>query len=164
MKIRKATLADIPALVALNESVQELHANALPERFRRNPPAEIVERAFRTMLEAPSAYWLVAEAEEGQPMAFLSAEFREREESWCAVAQRVGYLGGIAVASPFRRQGVARALVEELQREAAARGVTQIELDVWSFNEEARQVFARLGFRGVMERMSLAAAANSLRR
>jgi ribosomal protein S18 acetylase RimI-like enzyme len=157
MKIRKATVADAPALVALNRSVQEMHADAFPERFRRNAPQETVERAFAAMIEAPSSYWLVAE--EDQPVAFLSAEFRDRDESWYLVPHRLCYLAAVAVAPAFRQRGIARALLDELQREAAARGAFCIELDVWSFNEQARQAFARLGFRGIMERMTLATTA-----
>lgn len=163
MRIRRATAADAPALVALNQSVQELHARALPDRFRSNVPAETMERAFAEMILAPSAFWLVADAaddgENGQPIAFLSAEFRERVETWCAVAQRVCYLSGIAVAPQFRRRGIARALLTELQREATARGASCIDLDVWAFNAAARQAFERLGFCGVMERMTLRAEA-----
>lgn len=153
MKIRKATVADVPVLVALNQSVQDMHADAFPERFRRNAPEKTIEHAFSAMLQAPSSYWLVAE--EDQPIAFLSAEFRERDESWCLVAHRVCYLAGIVVASRFRRRGIARALFGELKREADVRGVTCIELDVWAFNEQARQVFTSFGFRGMMERMTL---------
>src|ERR1043166_2352854 len=155
MKIRKATVSDAPVLVRLNQSVQAMHADAFPERFRRNTPDETVERAFGAMIRAPSSYWLVAE--EDQPIAFLSAEFRERDESWCFVSHRVCYLAGIAVAPRFRRRGVARALLGELKREADARGVAFIELDVWAFNEQARHVFTSLGFRRVMERMTLTA-------
>lgn len=99
--------------------------------------------------------WSPRKSPTERSLAYLSAEFRERAETWCAVAQHVCYLSGIAVAPPFRRQGIARALFAELKREAAARGATNIELDVWAFNEEARQVFARLGFRVIMQRMSL---------
>jgi len=154
MKIRKATVADVPVLVALNQSVQNMHADAFPERFRRDVPAEAVECAFEAMIHAPSSHWLVAE--EDQPIAFLSAEFRQRDASWCVVAHRVCYLAAIVVDARFRRRGIARTLLGELQREAAARGVTCIDLDVWSFNGQARQSFANLGFRGIMERMTLA--------
>ena len=155
MKIRKATVSDASVLVALNQSVQNMHADAFPERFRRDAPKETVERAFGAMIQAPSSYWLVAE--EDEPIAFLNAEFREREESWCLVSHRVCYLAGIVVEPRFRRRGIARALVSELKREADARGVTCIELDVWAFNEQARQMFTCMGFRGIMERMTLAA-------
>ena len=154
MKIRKAMVSDGPVLAALNQSVQNMHADAFPEKFRRNAPAETVEHAFAAMIQAPSSYWLVAE--EDQPIAFLSAEFREHHESWCLVSHRVCYLAGIVVTPRFRRRGIARALFGELKREADGRGVACIELDVWAFNEQARQVFASLGFRGMMERMTLA--------
>jgi ribosomal protein S18 acetylase RimI-like enzyme len=154
MKIRPAKVADVPVLVALNQSMQQMHAESLPERFRRDAPPEVVERAFAAMIQAPTSFWLVAEDQKDRPMAFLSAEFREREENWFQAAHRVCYLAGIFVASAFRRQGIARALLAELKREAAARSVKNIDLDVWAFNEPARQTFARLGFRGVMERMT----------
>ena len=98
-----------------------MHAAAHPDRFRREVPDEAVARAFAAAIEAPSSYWVVAE-EEGETVGFLSAEFREREESWHSVARRGCYLAGIAVAPRFRRTGIARALVADLRREAAARG------------------------------------------
>lgn len=154
MRIRQATRSDIPLLAALNRVVQDMHANALPERFRRDAPEDAVAQAFRTMIEAPSSYWLVAEDKE--PIGFLSAEFREREASWCLVSHRVCYLAGIVIAPNHRRRGVARALLENLKTEAEARGVDDIELDVWSFNDAARQAFMKLGFRPLTERMRLA--------
>lgn len=155
MKIRRATLADVPVLVSLNRGVQEMHANAYPERFRRDAPIAVVERTFSEMIEAPSSYWLVAEDE--QPIGFLSAEFRERDESWCLVSHRVCYLAGIVVAPGLRRRGVARALLAELKRESEVRGGVRIELEVWAFNEPAREAFAKLGFRRLTERMTLMA-------
>jgi diamine N-acetyltransferase len=155
MKIRQATVSDVPVLVSLNRTVQDMHADAFPGRFRRDAPEQVVARAFVSMVEAPTSYWIVAEEEE--PIAFLSAEFRERDESWCLVSHRVCYLAGIVVAPAFRRRGIARALFAALQQEAGARGVNDIELDVWAFNEQARQVFVKLGFQGLMERMTLSA-------
>lgn len=156
MKIRRATVSDVRMLMALNQSVQDMHADAYPERFRRDAPEEIVQQAFNAMIQAPSSYWLVAE--EDEPMAFLSAEFREREASWCLTAHRVCYLAGLVVAPGFRCRGIARALFDELRREVDARGFTSIELDVWAFNEPARHVFTRLGFRPLAERMTLPAS------
>ncbi|QDU26840.1 putative acetyltransferase [Anatilimnocola aggregata] len=155
MKIRKATVSDAPALAALNQGMQEMHAQAFPDRFRRDTPAETMERAVAAMIQSPSSYWLVAE--EDRPVAFLSAEFRDREESWCLVPHRICYLAGIMVSPRFRRQGIARLLLAELKREAEARGANWIDLDIWAFNEQAREAFASLGFRTVMEKMMLAA-------
>jgi ribosomal protein S18 acetylase RimI-like enzyme len=153
MKIRQATVSDVPLLVALNRIAQDMHADAFPWRFRRDVPEPVVAGAFAAMMGASSSYWLVAEEE--QPIAFLNADFRERDENWCLVSHRVCYLGGIVVAPVFRRRGIARALLAALQREANARGVACIELDVWAFNDEARVAFIKLGFQRLMERMAL---------
>lgn len=67
------------------------------------------------------------------------------------------YLAGIAVAPSFRQRGIARALLAALQQEAQARGVNRIELDVWAFNEQARQAFIKLGFERLSEKMTLTA-------
>ena len=101
--------------------------------FRRSskkiPSDSEVAGTFRALMEVPESLWLVAEDQ--QVVAVLNAEFRRREETWCLKAHRVCYLGGIVVASAFRRGGVARALLTTLKQKAAARGVSQIELDVW---------------------------------
>lgn len=153
MRIRQATLSDIPALVGMNRIVHAMHAAAVPRIFRKDPPDQMVADVFKAAIESSSSYWLLAENEEA--VAFLSAEFRARAETWYMIPNQVCYLSEIVVAPCFRRNGVARALLAELKREANRRGVTRIELDVWTFNHEARQAFANLGFRSAMERMVL---------
>jgi shikimate dehydrogenase len=153
MLIRRAAIADVPALVGLNRLVQTMHADAYPERFRRDVPDAIMAAAFVAAMEATSAFWLLAVEQE--PIGFLSAEFRDREESWCRVARRVCELTGIVVAPDFRRKGVARALVAELTREAELQRARGIELDVWAFNQTAVDAYAKLGFQPLMQRMSL---------
>jgi ribosomal protein S18 acetylase RimI-like enzyme len=157
MIIRRATLLDVPTLVSLNRSVQAMHADAFPDRFRRPDSDEAVTHAFGAMIGASSSYWLVAQEEE--VIAFLSAEFRERLENWCLVRHEVCYIAGVVVKHQFQRKGIAKALIAELRREAAGRYVTRIELDVWAFNEQAKQVFRKLGFQSQMERMTLIADA-----
>ena len=159
MKIRPATVSDIPALVSLNRIVHRMHAAAFPGTFRQDPPDQVVAEAFKAAIEAPSSYWLLAEEEHAS--AYLSADFRQRDESWYMVAHRVCYIGAIVVAPECRRMGIARALLAELKREANVRGVARIELDVWTFNHAARQAFACLGFRPVMERMTLSVPENA---
>jgi ribosomal protein S18 acetylase RimI-like enzyme len=156
MIIRPATLSDLPVLVSLNRMVHGMHAAAFPETFRQNPPDQTVTDAFKAAIEQPSSHWLLAE--EDHAVAFLSAEFRQRDETWCLNTQRVCYIGGLVVAPHYRRRGIARALLAELKREASLRGGARIELDVWTFNHEARQAFVRLGFHSVLERMALSAS------
>lgn len=152
MKIRAATISDIPALIALNDIAHQAHVQAFPDRFRPEIPPQQIADFFAEKLKSPAACYLIAEEE--APIGALRANFLDLEESWHSLARRVCYVAGIVVLPAFRHRGVARALFATLQREAEARGAT-IELDVWEFNDEARQVFARLGFKPVMERMAL---------
>jgi len=87
MKIRQATIADIPVLFALNRIVHAMHVEAYPDRFRRDPPDEVVSGAFKEAIESSTSYWLLAEEE--RAVAFLSADFRQRAETWYMIAHRV---------------------------------------------------------------------------
>ncbi|MEM1295422.1 MAG: GNAT family N-acetyltransferase [Verrucomicrobiota bacterium] len=154
MKIRRATLADIPQLVTLNAPTQNEHAEAMPEKFRTDPPVEDVAEAFRESIDEPSSFWLVAETD-CEVVGFLKSEFRDREQSWCTIPHRTCYLGGIVVAPSHRRKGIGRQLVEALQHEARAQELPQIELDVFGFNGAAKAMYENLGFQPVMERLKL---------
>lgn len=153
MNIRRATISDVLALVEMNRGTQAMHAIALPEMFRADPPDELVAAAFKSAIEAPSSLWLMAEDE--RPCGYLSAEFRDIPESWCHVPHRICYIAAITVAPAARRKGIARALIAQLKREAEARGVSRIELTVFSFNVEAKRAFENFGFRPLMERRVL---------
>ena len=152
ISIRMADGADLDALVELNRVVQGVHAAALPGLFKSECAVEVVKEAFETMMAAPGGYWLIAEA--AQPCGYLYADFRERPESWSQRQRRVCNISHVAVSPGWRRHGVARRLVARLREEAERRGFARIELDVWSFNREAKTCFARLGFHVFNERMT----------
>lgn len=151
MQIRVATTEDVPQLARLNGAVQRIHAHAVPKLFRGDAPRELVEAGFRDMVDDPSAFWLIAE--DPEPVGYLYATFRNREETWCRPANRICNIGHVSIEREHQRHGVGRALVERLFQEAASRGFERIELDVWSFNAEAKEAFAHLGFRVFNERM-----------
>jgi ribosomal protein S18 acetylase RimI-like enzyme len=151
--LRQAARDDLAALGELNTHVQTLHAEACPELFRLNPPLEEVAGAFGKMMDDPSAFWLIAETY--LPAGYLHARFHERPESWIRPAHRVCVINHLVVHPDFRRLGVARGLLSALVNEADKRGFGRIELDVWSFNREARAAFKSLGFEVFNERMAL---------
>jgi ribosomal protein S18 acetylase RimI-like enzyme len=56
------------------------------------------------------------------------------------------YVDALATDPAFRRRGAARALLEEAEREASARGLTTLALDTTMSNEGARALYAAAGF------------------
>lgn len=63
---------------------------------------------------------------------------------------RRAHLMNVYTAWGYRQQGIARALIRSLHREAAARGVTEITLDA---TDEGRPLYTALGYRASDEAM-----------
>lgn len=84
----------------------------------------------------PQRLALVAEAEGRGILGFLIASLVASEAE----------LESVAVAAEFQRQGVARALLAVLRSELAARGVTELFLEVRVSNLPARAFYGLEGF------------------
>jgi len=62
-------------------------------------------------------------------------------------------IDSLAVKEGFRRSGVGRALMERAHQWARDKGVTQVELGVWEFNEGAMAFYEKLGYRPASRKM-----------
>ncbi len=93
---------------------------------------------------------------ERDPELFLVAEDGDSPPRLVGVVMgsydgRRGWIFRLAVDPARRRQGIGRALVEELERRYQAMGVLAIRLFTVTDNEEARAFWERLGYRGFEE-------------
>lgn len=70
----------------------------------------------------------------GAGVALLSVD---GNEAWC---------GGLAVAPEYRRQGMARRLMEAIQKRARASGAKTLRLEALSENQAARQLYRNLSY------------------
>ena len=94
------------------------------------------EKSIASELENPLSLWLVAE-ENGQVLGYVGSQTVLDESDMMNVAVDPG----------FRRQGIARALIETLIAELAKMGSRCLRLEVRVSNESARALYARMGFR-----------------
>ena len=72
-------------------------------------------------------------------MGFAIMEFNERH----------AHLNLLAVSPEFRRKGIARMLLEWLEKSAMVAGIEQISLEVRAQNGSGRRFYARLGYEEV---------------
>lgn len=153
MRIRNASDTDLEAIIALSTFAQRQHAEALPGLFKAPTESQRTRDAFRDFLTDPNGLMLLAE--EAQPAGYLWAQFQTRPDGWTRFGLRLLYIQHMAVAPQFRRKGVGALLLSRAVDIARRKGIKRVELDVWSFNSEAKCFYAKHGFEVFSEKMAI---------
>ena len=151
MRIRRATIADVPAMMTLEGQSpgaahwsRQQYDNLFFAAGPRTENDQARSEAIAWIVEDEVANEEKAPGESGEPVAFL-------------VAQRVDTdweLENIAVASIVRRRGIGSLLLKELIAQAAADGVKKIFLEVRASNQSARALYRKLRFEEIGLRKS----------
>ena len=142
MLIRKMEKKDHGAYCALLREVHGLHAGNRPDIFRAEA-AFPDEEAFVRMISDEETVWLAAE-EAGEMIGMCLMEIR-RPKAAHVHHRRIGHIGDLCVRSDCRRRGVGEKLYRAMKEEARKRNLARIELMVWSFNEDAKRFYEKLG-------------------
>ena len=138
--IRQATLADLPALVALNRWVHDPHVAHAPDRYRATDPTTLAEW-FAGRLGADGVeIWLV------DGLGYIVLELRARAATGFSHASRKLRVDQVAVHGDARRRGIGRALMDHAGARAEALGCTDVTLEVAGFNADALAFYTALGF------------------
>ena len=127
--------------VALMQSMSAMFGQAFsePETYGGAPPSE----AYLRRLLGGDSFIAVAAVQGGEVIGGLAAyelcKFeRERSEI---------YIYDLAVAAPYRRQGIATALIQQLKVTAAARGAYVIYVQADLEDSPAIELYTKLGTR-----------------
>lgn len=146
MLIRNATVADVPAVLPTVWAICELHQRQDPERFR--VVSDVLERyaAWLPLRAAdPRSVFLVADREDGRLSGFTVGTIEpEVPIFW---VPECGWVHDLWVEPADRGQGVGAALADAAVHRFMAIGVTQVRCHTGTFNDAARALFARVGFR-----------------
>ena len=109
-------------------------------------PREMQLAEMAAIAAAPARFAaFVASAARGEPLGFAEAAIRTDYVNG-AESSPVGFLEGLYVVPVARRQGMARALVAEVARWAAACGCTELASDAALANTASHAVHRALGF------------------
>jgi len=151
VKIRPATEEDLVNIVPMLVSIQGAHVEAFPERYAAL--SEVSALAFLTKhFNLEQGLW-VAELS-GQLVGYVMVQFNEtqnhpilRDRQWC-------YLKQIGVTDSVKRSGIGKRLLKKVFQECERRSISDIELDVWSFNDLAESFFQSAGFTQIAKKMA----------
>jgi ribosomal protein S18 acetylase RimI-like enzyme len=145
LHIRRAQSTDLPSLVNLNGVAQDLHVRLAPSIYRADWEEAELARSWAARLTDPRHLVLVGEID-GWVAAALWAEVLKRPQSELAQPRRRLHVQHLVVAEQARRQGLARALLSEIEGVAAREGYDAVTLDARAENAAAQAAFQRLGY------------------
>ncbi len=150
--VRRASESDADLLSLLNADVQNLHAAAMPERFKESGADTFPASAARALLVKPNNLVFIAEVG-SEPAGYAYAEIVHLGESSLVHAWDEVYLHHLSVRPAWRRKGVAGALLDRVRAAADELGIGPMTLQVWAFNDGARAFFQQRGFTPYMMRL-----------
>jgi diamine N-acetyltransferase len=150
--VRPARMEDHEGLCEIFAEVDALHHEAVPAVFQTPSKSARTRDYLSSVLADKNAALLVAERE-GRLIGVIQARVREMPDVPIFVHRRYAAVEDIAVRKECRRSGVGRALMEKAQEWARARGLRQVELNVWEFNREAIAFYEKLGYRPASRKM-----------
>lgn len=142
--IRRATVADLPAIVARWVELMAAHAPLDGDLFATAGHAPGTYRAFvRRHMGKTSSIVLVADVD-GEIAGYLLGGKGRRGPTY-AIGE-VGMIFDLAVAPGARRTGIGRALVDAALAWFDARGLSHVQVNFSLSNPSASQFWPALGF------------------
>jgi GNAT superfamily N-acetyltransferase len=141
VKVRQATLEDVPTLVALFQELDRMQSDW--RVFTPRPGFyDEVGLKYREAMSTENAVVLVAE-DEGEIVGMAYGEVRIPSRF---SDERALELSGVVVRTGYRGRGVGRALIQEAARFAGELGVEWVELKTFAPNQGAMAFWEGLGF------------------
>lgn len=143
MKLRRATIADLPAVMAVIRQVVPLMRAAGNLQWDDTyPNPEVFTRDL-----AKEQLWV---AEIDGKLAGLAAITEEQEPEYARVGWDISepaiVVHRVAVDPAFRGQGVAEALMRQAEAVAIERAITVLRVDTNTQNQATQKLFPKLGY------------------
>jgi ribosomal protein S18 acetylase RimI-like enzyme len=143
--IRTATLDDYAGVARVFDEIDLLHRRALPHVFRASAGRALELAHFEAVLADLEMDWIVAERA-GEIVGFVSVRVLHAADRPLLVPRDFVEVDSLAVRADHQRAGVGRALMAAAEGWAAERGIIEIELSVWEFNQGALAFYEQLGY------------------
>ena len=152
LSLRRATDQDYEALCGLLGELDSLHREALPQVFRKPEGPARTKDYISHLLAEENGVVFVAERD-GEVIGFVQAAVQEARAIPIMVPRCYVVIGDLVVKDGLRRLGVGRLLAEKAHQWAVSKGASQIELNVWEFNQGAIAFYEKLGYSAASRRM-----------
>ena len=154
MVIRKAQESDFDALNRIFQVGDRHHSQALPLIFRMPESGEEVRprEYLQSVLNDEHSAILLAESAE-DIVGAIHITIQQSPAYPITVPRRFAVIENIVVAEAHRRCGIGKMLMARAHQWAGEHGISQLELNVWNFNQDAIRFYESLGYETASRRM-----------
>lgn len=144
MKIRKATVKDIPGIKKVNKFSRILNqCSPLDKLDSKKKREKDGIDYFRKFIIGKNKWCYVAE-ENNKVLGFITFNLEKRETWW--EIKTVGYVDLVFVDQKFRSKGIAKLLMKEAYKVFRKKKMKYVKLAVQTKNEPAHQMWLKKGF------------------
>lgn len=145
MNIRPAKAEDYPEFLRLCEVVDQIHRENVPGTFRKPDGPSRSNEYFLRMIADPERLVFVADVE-GSLAGFTNGSFLKSPDTPIHIPKNTFRIDNIVVDPSSRGSGIGYQLHEKLTTEVRRRGISEINLVLYSFNEAALRFYKKLGY------------------
>lgn len=139
--VRKAAPEELAITAELKRQIHELHVQGRPDLFAPMQNFEV----YATHALEKDMHLIVAQQDE-KLLGYALICYVHRPASPYMNERKFVHVEEFCVDEACHRRGVGRKMMEAIRQEAKQNGCPRIELDVWAFNEGARQFYEAVGF------------------
>jgi len=150
--IREATLQDYEGLCEVFEEGDALHRDVLHHIFRK-PDGPVRTKEYISGIIADENRGLFVAQVGSQIVGIVHVALQEAAPIPIKRPRRYALIENLVVAEKVRRSGIGRALVEKAHDWALSKGLSEVELMVWEFNEGSRSFYEQLGYTTASRKM-----------
>jgi diamine N-acetyltransferase len=153
-RIREATIEDYEAIAALFLEGDWHHHRGQPDVFAE-PVAPVRSRELIEAQLADERGTILLAEHEGEVVGLARIEEQRAPDLAVFVPRRFLNVDAVVVTERLRGSGVGHALMEAAHAWGLARGLTDVHLQVWEFNQDAVRFYERMGYTTLNRRMRL---------
>ena len=134
MEIRKAEVNDKEQIVELLMQMQELHCKNRPDIFKEKTKRE-TEKEFDETIENKERNIIVVVNNDNKICGVCIFKIKEIKDHPNLKDSKILHIGKIGVDEKYRRKGIGKLMMKEVEKVAKKLNCDRIELNCWSFNE-----------------------------
>jgi ribosomal protein S18 acetylase RimI-like enzyme len=142
--IRDAKESDLPAVADGMVRLQQLHVDAYPDVYKPFSESNAISY-LSNILSRPDFNIRVA-IHSNRLAGHSVLAIESTPPNMFKHAQQYGHLTQVEVDTDFRRLGIGKLLLADVEEIAVRMGLNRILLDVWAFNDSARTFFCAGGY------------------